>query len=113
MENRRQSKRYDAEVAAEIDLEGEIYEGETQDISAGGVSAAFDAPISDGTVLALTLILTQDGIEDANEEPFETHAMVMWSAPSDSSETMVGLRFTQLEGAQQTKLQRFLSALEG
>jgi len=113
MENRRQFKRYDAEVAAEVEIDGDIVEGETHDISGGGVSAAFSHAVTDGAVLPLTLILTQDGIEDPNEEPFETHAMVMWSAPAENGETMVGLRFHELQGLQQAQLQRFLSALEG
>lgn len=113
MENRRQHKRYDAEVAAEIEIDGEVWEGETHDISAGGASAAFGVEVTDGATVALTLILTQDGIEDPNQEPFEAPATIMWSAPTDEGETMVGLRFGELKGAQATRLQQFLAALEG
>ena len=113
MENRRQHKRYEAEVAAEIEIDGEVWEGETQDISAGGASAVFEVEVTDGSTVALTLILMQDGIEDPNQEPFEAPATIMWSAPTDGNETMVGLRFGELQGPQQVRLQEFLAALEG
>lgn len=68
-------------------------------------------PLDEGMRLALTLILTQDGIEDPNEEPFETTATVMWAAPTESGEAMMGLRFAETDTAQQARLQRFLAAL--
>lgn len=112
MDNRRETKRYIAAVAAEIEVHGEAHEGETHDISSGGISAVFSHVFTDGEVIDLTLILTQDGIEDPTEDPFETPAKVMWSATTDSGGTMVGLRFTKLEGEQDAHLKRFLLALE-
>ena len=112
MENRRQERRYNIAVAAEIEIDGETIEGATHDISSGGVSAVFGHAVTDGEIIDLTLILTQDGIEDASEEPFESSATVMWSAETDGGKTMVGLRFLTLEELQQVHLGRFLLALE-
>jgi c-di-GMP-binding flagellar brake protein YcgR len=85
--------------------------GETHDVSLGGVSVTLEQEIKEGTQVDLALILTQDGIEDPNEEPFETQAGVMWSAPSDSGGWMLGLRFSELTDQHRAHLNRFLTAL--
>ncbi|MDD9934681.1 MAG: PilZ domain-containing protein [Myxococcales bacterium] len=111
MENRRQHTRYEAEVAAEIELDGDTLIGETRDISEGGVAVILAQPLDEGSDIELTLILTQDGIEDPNEEPFETTASVMWAAPTEDGKSMMGLRFEDTAGDQTQRLGRFLSAL--
>lgn len=111
MSNRRAHVRYEASVAAEIELRGETLEGETRDISEGGASVVFATAVPDGTAIALTLILTQDGIEDPDQEPFSTPATVMWSAPQDDGRAMMGLRFAAVSGPQKAQLQQFLTAL--
>jgi len=111
MKNRREHLRYEASVAAEIELRGETLDGETRDISEGGASVVFTAAIPDGTKIALTLILTQDGIEDPHQEPFTAEASVMWSAPQDDGRSMTGLRFGALSAAQKAQLKHFLAAL--
>jgi c-di-GMP-binding flagellar brake protein YcgR len=109
--NRRQSKRYEAAVAAEIDVDGEVYPGETRDISAGGVSVVVDAVLQEGQRYKLTLILTHDGIEDPHEEPFEVPAEVTWAAPTESGECLAGLRFVALAATSTARLNRFLAAM--
>jgi c-di-GMP-binding flagellar brake protein YcgR len=111
MQNRRQHARYQVSVAAEIELRGETLEGETRDISEGGVSVLLHGNAPSDGVVALTLILRQDGIEDPHSEPFAAPANVMWSAPSDTGATMLGLRFSKLTPAQSTALKAFLAAL--
>lgn len=112
MQNRRADRRFDAAVAAEVEVRGEMLEGQTSDISSGGVSVQLPAALPEGEGVRLTLILTQDGIEDPNEDPFDTTASVMWNAPSDTGQAMAGLRFVDLQAAQQAQLQRFLAALQ-
>jgi c-di-GMP-binding flagellar brake protein YcgR len=112
MQNRREHARYPVSVAAEIELKGETLEGETRDISEGGVSVMLHGQGPSDGVVALTLILTQDGIEDPDSEPFTAPANVMWSAPSDSGGSMLGLRFSKLSPAQSAALKTFLAALE-
>ncbi len=111
MKNRRAHVRYEASVAAEIGLRGETLEGESRDISEGGCSIVFPAAVPDGSKIALTLILTQDGIEDPDQEPFSGPATVMWSAPQDDGRTMMGVRFAAVTPAQKKQLTAFLAAL--
>jgi c-di-GMP-binding flagellar brake protein YcgR len=112
MKNRREHLRYEAAVAAEIELRGETLEGETRDISEGGASVVFSTAIPDDSRIALTLILMQDGIEDPHQEPFTAQASVMWSAPQDDGRTMLGVRFASVTAAQKTQLKSFLAALK-
>ena len=67
--------------------------------------------LDENATVDLALILTQDGIEDASEEPFEGQASVMWAAPTEDGRAMMGLRFTALAPEQAHRLKRFLSAL--
>lgn len=111
MDNRRSTPRYPVSVAAEIDLDGEVFEGETRDISMGGVSVLVDEVLDEGTSLDLTLMLIEDGIESAIEEAVTTRAEVMWTAPTDDGACMAGLRFGALEPLASKRLQRFLTAV--
>jgi len=111
MKNRREHVRYEASVAAEIELGGETLEGESRDISEGGASIVVQASLADGSKVPLTLILTQDGIEDPHHEPFSTEASVMWSAEQDDGRSMLGLRFANVTASQKAQLNQFLAAL--
>lgn len=111
MDNRRKHRRYEAAVAAEVELDGETLEGETRDISIGGVSVLVDEPLDEGVNIAITLILTEDGIESAHEEAFTAKALVMWTAPTDQGGCLAGLRFSGLGAAETGRLNRFLAAL--
>lgn len=111
MDNRRKHVRHSLAIAAEIAVADETLTAETRDISAGGVSVILSEPLQEGSTVALLLILTQDGIEDPSEEPFESSASVMWSAPTESGGAMMGLRFAQVGPEQRKRLERFLAAL--
>lgn len=111
MDNRRKHARFSSAVAAEIDVDGEIFAGTTRDVSQGGVSVITDAELTDGGIVMLTLILTEDGIESAHAEALSTRANVVWTAPTDSGETMAGLRFESLNVAGTRTLSHLLSAL--
>jgi c-di-GMP-binding flagellar brake protein YcgR len=111
MDNRRQHVRYNLAVTAEITSGDDTLIAETRDISVGGVSVLSSEALVEGSSVALSLILTQDGIEDPREEPLETRATVMWSAATESGATMVGLRFVQLSPEQRAHLERMLAAL--
>jgi c-di-GMP-binding flagellar brake protein YcgR len=111
MNNRRAHVRFQASVAAEIELRGETLEGETRDISEGGASVVFATAIPDGSKIPVTLILRQDGIEDPDHEPFTGTATVMWSAPQDDGRTMMGVRFAAISPQQKKQLAVFLAAL--
>jgi c-di-GMP-binding flagellar brake protein YcgR len=118
MDNRRKHVRHQLAIAAEITIGDDTLTAETRDVSEGGVSVVLGAPIPDGTQVELSLILTQDGIEDPREEPFETKASVMWSAAMEqdaaggqSAPVMHGLRFATVSTDQRQRLARFLAAI--
>ena len=111
MDNRRKHARFRSEIAAEIDVEGEIFAGKTRDVSQGGASILTDAKLLDGSSVTLTLILTEDGIESAHAEALCTRATVMWTAETDSGEKAAGLRFEGLGVSGARTLSQLLSAL--
>jgi c-di-GMP-binding flagellar brake protein YcgR len=111
MDNRRRHVRYKLALVAEIAISDDTLTAETRDISEGGVSVLLKEPLAEGSKVALSLILTQDGIEDPREEPFETSANVMWSAPTENDTAMLGLRFVQVSPDQRKRLARFIQAL--
>ena len=110
-ENRRKHIRYKVAVTAELAIDGDTYAAETRDISMGGVSICIDREIKENSSIELALLLTQDGIEDPDDEPFETEAQVIWNAPTDTGAWMVGLRFANLAQEHTNHLQRFITAL--
>lgn len=106
----RQSRRYPVEVAAEIILEGAPVAAATNNVSSGGVGLVLDQPVPEEGDVSVTLFLTQDGIEDPDEEPFETVATVMWAGPRDDGRHSAGLKFANLSPAKSLLLERFLHA---
>lgn len=111
MENRRTYARYPVAVAAEIEIDGHVFEGETRDISLGGVSVLVDEPLEEHASVELTLLLIEDGIASAVEEAVTATAEVMWIAPTDDGACMAGLRFGKLIEKDSQRLQRFLAAV--
>lgn len=69
-------------------------------------------PLPEQATIDVVLLLTQDGVEDPHEDPFETKASVMWAAPTEDGQSMMGLRFTQVKPDQLKRLQRFLGMLQ-
>jgi c-di-GMP-binding flagellar brake protein YcgR len=109
MQNRRAHLRHSVEVTAEIEIDGHFVSGTTRDVSTGGAKVVLDGEIAEGRAVAVALILTEDGIEAADKEPFEIEATVMWAAPTDEGGAMAGLRFAELGAEQCARLDRFLS----
>ena len=114
MDNRRKHARYAVAVAAELEVSlqtsADTFVGETRDVSEGGASVLLDAPLPEGSQVRLALLLTQDGVEDPHEEPFETEATVTWAAATDEGRCLVGLRFAPPAPSVLAKLKRFLAA---
>lgn len=111
MQEQRKHKRYTVQLAAEVDVGGEIAVASTQNVSSGGVGLVLDRALKDGRKVRVTLFLTQDGIEDPDEQPFEATAMVMWSAEQDAGTWAAGVKFEQVSDAQKKQLERFLAAI--
>lgn len=107
----RKHQRYPVELAAEVDVRGEMLMAATTNLSVGGVGLVCDRALPEGKAFVITLFLTQDGIEDADEEPFETKGMVQWSTEQSSGQWLSGVRFETLAGRQTAQLERFLAKL--
>lgn len=107
----RQSRRYAIELAAEVDIGGDVLVASTQNVSVGGVGLVVDREIPEGTRCGVTLFLTQDGIEDPDEAPFEARAVVAWQAERDTGTWLVGVRFAEVSPAGRAHLERFVSKL--
>lgn len=106
----RRHARYPVEVAAEITTSGSTLVAATQNISEGGVGLVLDRPLEPGQQIALTLFLTQDGIEDPDEEPFEARAKVAWSKAAGDTH-VVGVELGAITPAQRAQLTRFIAAV--
>ncbi len=108
----RKAKRFVIELAAELDIRGEMVAAATHNVSAGGVGIVLDREVKEGAEIAVTLFLTQDGIEDPDETPFEAKAVVQWSAVQDAGSWMAGVRFEAVSNGQRAQLERFLNKLD-
>jgi c-di-GMP-binding flagellar brake protein YcgR len=111
MDNRRQHTRLDVALVAEIEVTNDTLSGETRDVSEGGAAVILSEALPEGSTVELALILTQDGIADPDEEPFQTQATVIWAAPTEDGQAMMGLRYVGVAPAEARRLKRFLAAL--
>ena len=107
----RKHPRYAVALAAEVTIGFETVEARAENISAGGVALVMSAAVDQGAQLQLTLILTQDGIEDPFEEPFEGQATVAWVRPRPEGGHLVGLQFSTTAPDQRARLERFIARL--
>jgi c-di-GMP-binding flagellar brake protein YcgR len=110
-QEQRQHQRFDVEVAGELVLDGEVLGASTQNLSAGGVALVLDRELPDGAKLAVTLFLTQDGIEDPDQEPFEAPVVVRWTADREDGLFLIGLQFDALDGVAKDRLQHVLRTI--
>jgi c-di-GMP-binding flagellar brake protein YcgR len=108
----RKYPRFPVALAAEVQIRGETVVASTQNVSAGGVGLVVDREVKEGSELSLTLFLTQDGIEDGDEHPFEAKAIVAWTAVQDAGTWVTGVRFEKVSPGQKQQLERFLSKLD-
>lgn len=108
----RRFERVPVELAGEMLVKGEHVHVATNNLSEGGVGLLLEHAVPDGTKIELTLFLTQDGIEDPDEEPFESAAVVRWTGERDDGMFLVGVQFEALDASRKAQLDRFLAALQ-
>ena len=111
MENRRKHQRFRAAIAAEIEVDTQLYEGVTRDVSLTGASILAQAPLVDGTQIIVTLLLTEDGIAAADSDPLTLRAEIMWAAEPTHEGTLAGVRFLQVSPADGKRLAGLLTAI--
>lgn len=110
MENRRKHQRFKAAVAAEIEIDAELYEGTTRDLSQSGTSIFIAAPLQEGTTVQVTLFLTEDGIESPDSEPLSLQAEVVWVTERKQHGLLAGLRFVKPSTQDSSRLALLLAA---
>ena len=108
VEHRRHA-RTTVEIAAEVTVGHETVAAATQNVSEGGAALTLDLRLDEGMKLGLLLILTQDGIEDPDREPFECTATVAWVRPS-GAQFLAGVAFVDPSPTQRSRLREFLAA---
>lgn len=111
MREQRRHPRVPVQVTTEISAGDVFVIAETKDLSLGGVSILTDENLVKGRTVFVTLILTQDGIEDPDEEPLESSATVRWTQDRPDGRCLAGMQFGPLTAAQKLQLDRFLSAM--
>jgi c-di-GMP-binding flagellar brake protein YcgR len=111
MENRRKHQRFRAAIAAELELDAEIYEGTTRDVSLTGASVFVRAPLADNAQLNLTLLLTEDGIAAPDADPLCLRAEVVWVGEPTPDGTLAGLRFLEVAEVDKPRLAALLDAI--
>lgn len=86
----------------------ELLLAETLNLSVSGVAVVTDDALKNGKTVWLTLMLTQDGIEDPEDDPLETSATVRWGRILPDGRCLTGLAFGPTTAAQKAQLERFL-----
>lgn len=108
----RKHRRFPVELAAEVQVRGETVVASTQNVSSGGAGLVVDREMKAGAELAVTLFLTQDGIEDPDEQPFEAKAIVQWATVQSAGTWVTGVKFHPVSPGQKALLERFLTKLD-
>jgi c-di-GMP-binding flagellar brake protein YcgR len=116
MPNRRQHRRYDLALSADIRYGEQRFTATTKNLSAGGccIESAYACP-EDGTVI-VELFLVVDGIEDDSMPSLAVQAHVQWAAEADEgppeSRHIAGLRFENATADQTAWLEKFLARVQ-
>jgi hypothetical protein len=107
---RREYRRYDLRLSAEISIGDRQFTAVTRDVSAGGCCLESAYKLEENANIDLALFLVIDGIEDTSMPPLRVPAHVQWAAENEEapaeSRHLTGIRF---EGATQEQI----SWLEG
>lgn len=104
----RKHHRHPVAVSCELVVRGETLDAETQNLSTGGAAILCDVPLAKGDVITISFFLTQDGIEDPEQSPFESSATVRWTEFADNDEYLAGVQFLAPSEEQKQQLTNFL-----
>jgi hypothetical protein len=107
----RREPRYEVELAAEVDTPGETLFAATTNLSRGGVCLDVEKALQEGTTLELSLFLTLEGIEHADEDALVVQARVAWCSERDDGGFLAGVQFGTLSAAQTAAVDTFLAQL--
>jgi PilZ domain-containing protein len=103
--------RYPVELAAEVNLRGEVLLAATRNLSRGGVCIDVERPLAEGATLVLSLFLTLEGIEDADTDAINVKAAVVWCSEREDGGYTAGLQFASLAEPEKDRVEEFLARL--
>lgn len=107
----RKDRRYEVELAAEVDKRGEALLAATRNLSKGGVCLDVEQPLDEGATFGVSLFLTLEGIEHADSEALVIQAKVIWCSGRDDGGYTAGMQFGSLSAAQSAAVESFLRRL--
>ncbi|MBI2894801.1 MAG: PilZ domain-containing protein [Deltaproteobacteria bacterium] len=107
----RKDRRFEVELAAEVDVQGEVLLAATRNLSRGGVCLDVERPLTEGEPLDLSLFLTLDGIEEADTDALSVRATVVWCSEREEEGFTAGLQFGALNPSDAAMVERFLARL--
>jgi hypothetical protein len=110
----REHPRVEVAVGAEVAFgRDDMVPARTHDVSLSGVRLVLSRQVKEDEPLAVSLFLTEDGVEDATVEPLTLKAIAVWSAETDEEGVYtVGCRFIAVREADKERLTSFLMRLE-
>ena len=107
----RRDRRFNVELAAEVDAQGEALLAATRNLSKGGVCLDVEQALEEGATLGVSLFLTLEGIEHADHDALTLQARVIWCSARDDGGYTAGMQFGTLSPAQQAAVDAFLQRL--
>ena len=105
---KRQHDRYDAKISCELVINEVAIAAETRNLSEGGAAIVGHFACKQGDVATISFFLTEDGIEDVDETPFESGASIRWTKPTHDGRLVAGVQFIAPSSALKAQLRRFL-----
>jgi hypothetical protein len=111
MTQQRAHQRYPIRLAADVNTGQETFPARAKNLSVGGVGLELDRAIEPQSLIAISLFLVEDGIEDATVGTLDLHGQMIWIAPLDRGGYEGGVRFAPIQPVQTRQLQGFLDRL--
>ena len=107
----RKAIRFNVELAAEILTSNEVLAASTKNLSETGVCLELSKTLEEGSLVGLSLFLTNEGIEDPDKEQLNVKAQVIWCSENEGLGFTVGARFSDLDEASRKALEDFFAAI--
>jgi c-di-GMP-binding flagellar brake protein YcgR len=107
-DDRRRHQRVSTRAAVRIAAGDHTHEGETRDVSEGGMGLVSSERLERGAKVSVEVLV--DGPKAGDPKTIKTMATVMWSAETDTGAYTAGLKFDGPSPEALVRLQRFLAA---
>lgn len=112
MDNRRRDERFPVSLAVEMSTPDGAVKATIQNMSASGMGFYMEQALEPGLEVTLGLILLEDGIEDPDTAPLALRGEAMWCESAGGGRGyLAGVRFTDLAGEAQQRLEAFLERI--